>query len=28
MMSEAGFGRCHYKNLSAGIVSIHSGYKL
>lgn len=28
MMGEAGFERCHYKNLSAGIVSIHSGYKL
>ena len=28
MMGEAGFGRCHYKNLSAGIVAIHSGYKI
>jgi len=28
MMSQAGFERCHYKNLTAGIVSIHSGYKL
>ncbi|KRG83769.1 ubiquinone biosynthesis methyltransferase UbiE [Stenotrophomonas daejeonensis] len=28
MMGEAGFGRCHYKNLSAGIVAIHSGYRL
>lgn len=28
MMGEAGFARCHYKNLSAGIVSIHSGYKV
>ncbi|MGE8285838.1 MAG: class I SAM-dependent methyltransferase, partial [Stenotrophomonas lactitubi] len=24
----AGFERCHYKNLTGGIVSIHSGYKL
>ena len=28
MMGEAGFARCHYKNLTGGIVSIHSGYKL
>ena len=28
MMTEAGFERCHYKNLTGGIVSIHSGYKL
>lgn len=28
MMEQAGFERCHYKNLSAGIVAIHSGYKL
>ena len=28
MMEEAGFERCHFKNMSAGIVSIHSGYKL
>ena len=28
MMGQAGFERCHYKNLTGGIVSIHSGYKL
>ncbi|NWF31903.1 bifunctional demethylmenaquinone methyltransferase/2-methoxy-6-polyprenyl-1,4-benzoquinol methylase UbiE [Stenotrophomonas sp. SAM-B] len=28
MMADAGFERCHYKNLTGGIVSIHSGYKL
>ena len=28
MMEEAGFERCHFKNMSAGIVAIHSGYKL
>jgi demethylmenaquinone methyltransferase/2-methoxy-6-polyprenyl-1,4-benzoquinol methylase len=28
MMGEAGFARCHYKNLTGGIVSIHSGYKV
>lgn len=28
MMAEAGFARCHYKNLSGGIVAIHSGYKI
>jgi demethylmenaquinone methyltransferase/2-methoxy-6-polyprenyl-1,4-benzoquinol methylase len=28
MMEEAGFARCEYKNLSAGIVAIHSGYKV
>ncbi|WP_242112532.1 bifunctional demethylmenaquinone methyltransferase/2-methoxy-6-polyprenyl-1,4-benzoquinol methylase UbiE [Luteimonas aquatica] len=28
MMEEAGFARCGYKNLSAGIVAIHSGYKV
>jgi ubiquinone/menaquinone biosynthesis methyltransferases len=28
MMAAAGFERCHYTNLSAGIVAIHSGYKL
>ncbi len=27
MMVDAGFGRCDYKNLSAGIVAIHTGYK-
>ena len=28
MMEAAGFARCHYKNLSAGIVAIHTGYKV
>jgi demethylmenaquinone methyltransferase/2-methoxy-6-polyprenyl-1,4-benzoquinol methylase len=28
MMEAAGFGRCGYKNLSAGIVAIHTGYRL
>ena len=28
MMEAAGFARCEYKNLSAGIVAIHTGYKL
>ena len=28
MMGQAGFERCHYKNLSAGICAVHSGYKL
>lgn len=28
MMETAGFERCDYHNLSAGIVAIHSGYKL
>ena len=27
MMEAAGFARCDYKNLSAGIVAIHTGYK-
>ncbi len=27
MMVAAGFERCDYRNLSAGIVAIHSGYK-
>ena len=26
MMAEAGFARCDYRNLSGGIVAIHSGY--
>jgi len=26
MMQEAGFDRCDYRNLSGGIVAIHSGY--
>ncbi len=28
MMQEAGFARCGYKNLSAGIVAVHTGYKV
>ena len=28
MMQEAGFARCAYKNLSAGIVAVHTGYKV
>ena len=28
MMGEAGFARCHYKNLSGGIVAIHSGWRI
>ena len=28
MMEAAGFARCDYKNLSAGIVAIHTGYKV
>ena len=28
MMEQAGFVRCGYRNLSAGIVAIHSGYKV
>lgn len=28
MMSKAGFERCEYYNLSAGLVALHSGYKL
>jgi len=27
MMQTAGFARCDYKNLNAGIVAIHSGFK-
>ena len=27
MMEDAGFDRCDYRNLSAGIVAIHTGYK-
>ena len=27
MMEVAGFARCDYRNLSAGIVAIHTGYK-
>jgi demethylmenaquinone methyltransferase/2-methoxy-6-polyprenyl-1,4-benzoquinol methylase len=28
MMTTAGFARCEYRNLSAGIVAIHSGYRV
>src|SRR4249919_136864 len=28
MMEAAGFARCGYRNLSAGIVAIHTGYKI
>ncbi len=28
MMETAGFARCGYKNLSGGIVAIHTGYKI
>lgn len=28
MMERAGFARCDYRNLSAGIVAIHSGYRV
>jgi len=28
MMEQAGFARCHYYNLAAGIVAVHRGYKL
>ena len=28
MMEQAGFARCDFRNLSAGIVAIHSGYKV
>jgi demethylmenaquinone methyltransferase/2-methoxy-6-polyprenyl-1,4-benzoquinol methylase len=28
MMDAAGFARCDYKNLSGGIVAIHTGYKV
>lgn len=28
MMEAAGFARCGYRNLSAGIVAIHTGYKV
>jgi demethylmenaquinone methyltransferase/2-methoxy-6-polyprenyl-1,4-benzoquinol methylase len=27
MMQAAGFDRCSYKNLNAGIVAIHTGYR-
>jgi demethylmenaquinone methyltransferase/2-methoxy-6-polyprenyl-1,4-benzoquinol methylase len=28
MMEDAGFARCDYRNLNAGIVAIHTGYKV
>ena len=28
MMAEAGFARCTHRNLSGGIVAIHSGYSV
>jgi demethylmenaquinone methyltransferase/2-methoxy-6-polyprenyl-1,4-benzoquinol methylase len=28
MMEAAGFARCNYRNLSAGIVAIHTGYRV
>ena len=28
MMADAGFARCGYKNLTGGIVAIHTGYKV
>ena len=28
MMQEAGFARSSYKNPSAGIVAVHTGYKV
>lgn len=28
MMTEAGFSRCEHRNLSGGIVAIHSGYRV
>jgi demethylmenaquinone methyltransferase/2-methoxy-6-polyprenyl-1,4-benzoquinol methylase len=28
MMADAGFARCSHRNLSGGIVAIHSGYKV
>jgi len=28
MMEAAGFERCDYRNLNAGIVAIHTGYKV
>jgi demethylmenaquinone methyltransferase/2-methoxy-6-polyprenyl-1,4-benzoquinol methylase len=27
MMVAAGFGGCHYRNLTGGIVAVHRGYK-
>ena len=28
MMEKAGFARCDYRNLSSGIVAVHSGYRV
>jgi demethylmenaquinone methyltransferase/2-methoxy-6-polyprenyl-1,4-benzoquinol methylase len=28
MMQEAGFERCRYDNLTAGVVALHTGYKI
>ncbi|MBT8065594.1 MAG: class I SAM-dependent methyltransferase, partial [Gammaproteobacteria bacterium] len=28
MMEEAGFERCRYHNLAAGIVALHVGYRI
>jgi demethylmenaquinone methyltransferase/2-methoxy-6-polyprenyl-1,4-benzoquinol methylase len=28
MMEAAGFARCSFKNLNAGIVAVHTGYKV
>ena len=28
MMEEAGFERCRYDNLAAGIVALHIGYRI
>jgi demethylmenaquinone methyltransferase/2-methoxy-6-polyprenyl-1,4-benzoquinol methylase len=28
MMQAAGFARCDYRNLSGGIVAVHTGYKV
>ena len=28
MMEAAGFARCDYRNLSGGIVAIHTGYRI
>jgi demethylmenaquinone methyltransferase/2-methoxy-6-polyprenyl-1,4-benzoquinol methylase len=28
MMQDAGFERCRYQNLAAGIVALHIGYRI
>ena len=28
LMEDSGFQKCNYQNLSGGIVSIHSGWKI